>query len=173
MKIEGKMAAEITQKNTKANDSKDGRECELSIAVSVKQEEAVKKWGEEFSALAFSSMRPIEGIGEDEGNALAFLQDKIKPSRKRFIYPIHRIGIDDEVIEAQPELVDIETVDGEARVIAHIKIPVDVGRTKLLTYLEGKVGCTVKIDFAVQQTGFEFKKKPAEAKVANAAVQKT
>jgi hypothetical protein len=173
MEISGKMNAEVKKITITANDSKDGREAELDIAVSVKQEEATKKWGEEFSTLAFSSMRPIEGVGEEEGNELAFLQSKIKPSKKRFVCSIHRIGIDDEIIESQPELLEIETIDGEARVIAHLRIPVDVGRKKLLSGLSEKVGSSVKIDFAVQQTGFAFKAKTVEAKAAIAAVKET
>lgn len=171
MNISGKMAAEVKKITIKANESNDGREAELDIAVSVKQEEATKKWGEEFSTLAFSSMRPMDGASEDEGNELAFLQSKIKPSKKRFVCTVHRIGIDDEVIESQPKLLEIETVDGEARVIAHLRIPVDVGRKKLLSSLSEKVGSSVKIDFAVQQVGFDFKKKTEQAKTATAAAQ--
>lgn len=150
MDITGKMAADVRQIVIKSNEANDGREANIDLAVSVKQDEAAKKWGEEFATLAFSSLRPREGTG-DEGDGLAFLQDKIKPAKKRFVCGMHRIDIDGETIDAQPELTAIDTVDGEARVIAHLRIPIDVGRKRLVSALSEKVGSTVKIDFAVQQ----------------------
>lgn len=157
MEITGKMSAEVQQIVIKSNESNDGRSATIDVEVSVKQDEATKKWGEEFSALAFGSMRVVQSDGDDAGDEMAFLQARIKPAKKRFVCGVHRIGIDEDVVDAQPELLDIETVDGEARVLAHVRIPIDVAKKKLLSSLTDKVGKTVKIDFAVQQPGFRFK----------------
>jgi hypothetical protein len=154
MEISGKMSADIKQVLIKCNKANDGREADVDLEISVRQEDAEKHWGEKFATLAFAGM--VEDEDDDGKTEPKHLQETIRPKKQQFVCGVHRIGIEDEVLEAQPQLVGLRTVDGEARVVAKVRIPIDTGRDKLITTIGKKVGFTVKIDFAVQQLGLKL-----------------
>ena len=161
MKIEGKLSADIKQVIVKQNQSNDGREAFIDLDAGVTKDEAEKKFGEDFATMAFSTMRVMEADpdAEDDVDAIAFLVDSIKPG-SRVVFELHTIDIDGEEVVAQPELRGVKTVDGEARVIAQLRVPVDVSKKALLNQLVGNVGKTVKIGFIPVQgsLGFEAAK---------------
>ena len=159
MRVEGKLNCDLRQVIVKQNQSSDGQEAFLDLDAGVTKDEAEKKFGEDFASLAFSTMRVLEAQDDDETDAIAFLVDSIKPG-SRVVFELHTIDIDGEEITAQPELRGIKTVDGEARVIAQLRIPVDVSKKALLNQLVGNVGKTVKVSFTPAQGSLDF----AEAK---------
>lgn len=164
MKISGKHNADIVGFSIKRNKSHDGREAAVDLEISIKQEEALSKFGEDFEKLAFATMRVIKAdIGDtDDVDSIAFLVDNVKPGH-RVVFERHRIALEEEVFEEQPEFLTIRTIDGEPRVIAKLRVPIDVGRTTLITSLAQKVGQTVKIEFEPKQAVLEFKKKNGKA----------
>lgn len=168
MKIKSKLNADIVAFNIKRNSAHDGREAYVDLEVSVRHEEAAKKFGEEFAALAFSTMRTIVAGEDDEGDKIGFLVDDIKPG-KNLVYERHivAIGEDKDEITAQPELLKISPVDGEQRVIAKIRLPVDVTKAGLISKLTKSVGQTVKVEFNPSQGELKFPKGNGAAKVAD------
>lgn len=152
MDLSGKWNGDVTGFAIKANKSHDGREAFVDVEISVKQDEAEKKLGADFAALAFSTLRVIEADPDDEEShdGFAFLVDSVKPGR-RVVCQLHRVVIGDEEVTVQPELRGIRTIDGEARVVAQIRIPVDVSKKALLNSLTGQVGQTLKIEFEPAQ----------------------
>ena len=150
MKLKGKFNAEIDQLLTKRNKSNDGRTTFVDLEVAVDHDDAEKKWGADFATLAFATMRTVEAEGEDDEETVAFLVDRVKPNQ-RFAFELHRISLEDETIDVQPKLIDIRTVDGSSRVVAKIRLQIDVGRDKLISALTGKVGQTIKLEFDPKQ----------------------
>jgi len=153
MKIILKTAADIVGFQIKRNKTHDGREASVDLDIGVKREDA-SKFGEEFEALAFATMRVMEN-DKDGGNSFSFLVDSIKPGH-RVVYEQHRIKIAGQNISEQPELLGIRTVDGEARVVVRVRIPIGVDKAALISELATKVGQTIKVEFEPQQAGFEF-----------------
>jgi hypothetical protein len=165
MKLKCKLDADIVGLIIKRNKTNDGREAFVDIDIVVKREGAEKRWGDDFVALAFATLQvraDPDADGED-GQSYSFLVDSLKPNN-RLVFERHRIELEEEAIEVQPELTGIRTVDGAAQVIARLRLPIDVGRKKLLSNLASKVGVTVKLEFSPQQASFEFKrgKEPEE-----------
>ena len=157
MKITGKFGADIVGIHIKRNKSHDGREAFVDIEIDVRQEDAEEKFGPNFALLAFGTMHDVRtGEDEEEGtDKIAFLQDSITPGR-RVVFEKHKIEIDGEQIVAQPGLLKIQTVDGEARVVNKIRIPVDAQKKALISKLMENVGGVVKVSFSPQQASFDF-----------------
>lgn len=153
MKCKGKFNADVVNFHVKTNKANDGREASVDIEIGLKQEEAKKKFGDDFESLAFSTMRVMEG--EDGGDTFRFLVDSVKPG-SAVVFERHRVAVDDEEIECQPELLSIKPVEGEAKVVAKIRLSVDVGKKALLNKLCGSVGQVVKIAFNPQQGTLNF-----------------
>jgi hypothetical protein len=156
MKLKLKTPADIVGFNIKRNKSHDGREAVVDLEIGVKQDDA-SKWGEEFKALAFATMRVMENE-KDGGNSVAFLVDSIKPGH-RVVFERHTVNIAGQKINEQPEMMSIRTVDGEARVVARIRLPIAVEKAALIGELVTKVGQTVRVEFEPEQVQFEFKHK--------------
>jgi len=154
MEISGQMIAYVKHVLIKCNDGNDGTEADVDLEIWVRKEDAEKNWGEKFLTLAFAGM--VEDEDDDGKTKPRHLQESIKPKKQQFVCAMHRIGIEGEVFEAQPRLVGLRTVDGEARVVAKVRIPVDTGRETLLTALGRKVNQSVKVNFDVQQLGLNL-----------------
>ena len=151
MEFSGKWTAYVTGFQIKANASHDGQEAHVDLEIGIKQEEAENKLGKDFATMAFSTMRVMEAQGDEDTDAIAFLVDSVKPGH-RVVFPLHAIDIDGQEITAQPELRGIKTVDGEARVIAQLRIPVDVSKKAMLNKIIGQVGGSpIKIDLSPVQ----------------------
>lgn len=119
MRIEAKLQAEVAAFNVKPGCAT------IDIEVGVKQDGALKIWGDEFESLAFSSMRLRDGKDE---TSVEFLVDKVTPG-KRVVMEVHQIDYTsiDKVkvtLKGQPELRCIKTCPGEAKVIACLRLPV-------------------------------------------------
>ncbi len=156
MKIKGKLNADIVGFAIKRNKSHDGSEAAVDIDVGVTEEDAKEKFGADFHVLAFGTMRVMEAEGDDDVDAIAFMQDTIKPG-SRVVFESHKIKLDGETITEQPELLSIKTVDGEARVIARLRIPVKTDKTAAINSLVQSVGKTVKVEFNPQQGELELR----------------
>lgn len=139
----------------KANKSHDGREAWVDLEIGVKQEEAEKKFGEAFAILAFSTMRVQEAQGEDETDGIVFLQDAIKPGRV-MVAELHNVDIEGNQCTVQPELLRIRTVKGEARVVAMIRVPIDVSKASLINAMTKQVGKSVRVEFDPAQGVLSF-----------------
>ena len=151
--------AELRVKQTK-----DGREAFVDIDFAVSQEVAAVQWGEEFAALAFSTMRVIgSDPNDDEDSRIGFLFDSVKPGKKACVCEVHEIRLLDQRFEAQPELLRVTPVDGEAEVIARLRVPLDAGRENLISELAAKVGTGIKIEFDPKQTSLSFVPRAAPA----------
>jgi len=156
VKIKGTMNADVVGFSIKRNQAHDGREAFAYLEIRLDLETAEKKIGEDFVALGFSTMRVVEGDG-DEGDSVRHLVDRIKPGRHT-ILERHRIHIDDTEIEAQPELLAVIPVNGEAKVDARIRIPIDVSKASVINFLTKMVGETLKVKFNPQQGTLDFEK---------------
>lgn len=144
--------------------TKDGREAFVDIDFAVSQELAAVQWGEEFAALAFSTMRVTEvDRDDDEDSRIEFLFDSVKPGKKACVFEVHEIKLLDQRFDAQPELLKVTPVDGEAEVIARLRVPVDAGRENLISELAAKVGTGVKIEFDPKQKSLSFAPRAAPA----------
>jgi hypothetical protein len=150
MKLKGKFTADVHQLTTKANKSHDGRATFVDLDIAVDHDDAEKKWGQGFATLAFSTMRAVKAEQEGEEDTTAFLVDHVKPNA-RFVFEMHRISLEDETIDVQPRLMDIRTVEKSKRVVATLRLQIDVGREKLISALNGKVGDTTKLEFNPKQ----------------------
>jgi hypothetical protein len=169
VKCKGRMVADLVNLEVKSNKNNDGREASVDLDISIKQDAAKESFGDDFATLAFATMQTVDGPN-DTGDSIVFLVDSIKPGQ-RVVFEKHRIELEEQVFDAQPRMLAIRTVKGEARVVARVRIPIDVGRDKLLSVLAGKVGTTVKINFDPQQPGFDFKPRAADAEqIAQEAV---
>jgi hypothetical protein len=166
MKLSSKFTGDIVGVTIKRNKSQDGRDAFVDFDIGIDQAVAKEKWGDDFASLAFSTMRVIapdpDGDDEEEGNHIGFLVDSVKPNKK-FVFERHQVELEEERFECQPELLVIHMVDGAARVNARLRLPIDVGQTKLLSRLCEKVGKTVNVTFNPKQAGFEFAKAKPEA----------
>jgi hypothetical protein len=167
MKLKLKTPADIVGFTIRRNKSHDGREAAVDLEIGVKQDDA-SKWGEDFKALAFATMRVMEHE-KDGGNSVAFLVDSIKPGH-RVVFERHTVNIAGQKINEQPELLSIRTVDGEARVVARIRLPVAAEKAALISELVTKVSQTVRVEFEPQQGQFEFTHK-ADDKTREAAAR--
>jgi hypothetical protein len=152
--------AELRVKQTK-----DGREAFVDIDFAVSQEVAAVQWGEEFAALAFSTMRVTEADrDDDEDSRIEFLFDSVKPGKKACVFEVHVIKLlDQRRFDAQPELLKVTPVDGEAEVIARLRVPLDAGRENLISDLAAKVGTSIKIEFDPKQKSLSFVPRAAPA----------
>lgn len=156
MKLKFKTPADLVAFAIKRNKAHDGREATVDLDIGVKQEDA-GKWGDDFESLAFATMRVMEDE-KDGGNSVAFLVDSIKPGH-RVVFERHTVNIAGQKINEQPELLSIRTVDGEARVVARVRLPISVDKQILLNELVSKVGQTIKVEFEPAQGQFEFANK--------------
>lgn len=154
MKLKGTFSVDIRRFEIKSDSSNTGKEALVDIEIGLKQEEAEKKIGEDFVALAFSTMRVQEN---DEGeDGYHHLVDSIKPGRN-CILEQHRITIDDQPeFVAQPELLRIKPVDGEPKVTALIRIPIDVSKAAVINALTKLVGESVKVKLNAAQGELAF-----------------
>jgi len=155
MKITGKLAADIVGFSIKRNKAHDGSEAAVDIEVSVSEDDAKGKFGDDFHTLAFGTMRVVEAEGDDDVDAISFMQDTIKPG-SRVVFEGHKIKLDGQTITEQPELLSIKTVDGEARIIARLRLPVKTDNTAAINSLVQSVGETVKCEFNPQQGELGF-----------------
>ncbi len=146
MNIETKTSADVVALTIKSNTQNDGKEAYVDVEIGVDQPEATAKFGEEFEGLAFSSMR-LHDTGEE--TKVIHLQDTIKPG-KRVVLEKHVIDFNGTVVKALPQLLSIRTIDGADRVVAKVRVPLDVG-TKLVTELTELVGKMVDMEFSPQQ----------------------
>jgi len=167
MKIKGKLTADVVGLQIKRDKSNDGREATVDFELGVSEPEAAEHWGEDFADLAFSTMRKRVIDIESGKEEIIFLTDSVKPNAE-VVYEKHQISLEGEVFEAQPELLSISTTKGVARVVARMRIPVDVGRTALLSALSAKVGNSITVDFDPKQ-GSLFDRKKGRAKAKDAA----
>lgn len=164
MRLKLKTSADLVKYTCKRNKEHDGREATIDLEVNVRKEDA-SKWGEDFEALAFATMRvmgPAENDDDDEGDSVGFLVDTIKPG-KRLVMELHELVLEGSKLEAQPELRAIRTVDGKARVTACLRIPVPVEKRVLVQVLTEKVGQVIKVEFEPTQAQFEFTRKAGAA----------
>jgi len=157
MKIKGKLTVDVVGLQIKRDKSNDGREATVDFELGVSEPEAAEHWGEDFADLAFSTMRKRVIDIESGKEEIIFLTDSVKPNSKA-VFEMHQVSLEEETIEVQPELLSIRTQEGVARVVARVRIPIDVGREKLLAALPVKVGASITIDFDPKQAGFDFKK---------------
>jgi len=149
MKIQTRCSADVAAFTIKRNQAHDGKEGFVDLEIGVEQKNATKSFGADFEALAFAMMQEVAS-GEDGAPKVVFLQDTIKPGR-RVVFERHVINLDGEQISEQPELLKIKTVDGDAKVIANIRIPVETARKKLVANLTQKVGEIVDVEFNPEQ----------------------
>lgn len=166
MRLQLKTVSDVVGLSIKRNKAHDGREAFVDLEIAVKQNEA-SKWGEDFEALAFATMRVNE---DDSGNSIAFLVDTIKPGH-RVVFEHHAVNIAGQQINEQPELMNIRTVDGEARVIARVRLPISVDKTALINELITKVGQTVSVEFNPQQLTIGFTRIQGEQAAAAVAAR--
>jgi len=156
MKIQGKFPADVVGFCIKRNQAHDGREAFVDIEVGVERQEAAARFGEEFETLAFATLFVRED--EDGSKSETFLVDTIKPN-KRVVFERHVIELEKKRIETQPELLSISTVDGYPKVVAKIRLPIDVSKADLINDLVQKVGKTISTEFNPEQAGFAFEVK--------------
>ena len=156
MQITGKMTAFVKQVLTKANKTHDGTTTDVDLEIAVKADDAAKKWGTKFATAAFSNF--VEAEDEDGVKESQWLQDKIKPARKRFICEKHQVALGDDVLETQPRIVDFTPVDGEPKVIVKVRIPIETTRAQLVGKLTKAVATELKVEFNVAQLAIEFRK---------------
>lgn len=155
MQFRGTFSADIKRLEIKSDSSNTGKEANVDIEIGFKQEEAAKKIGEDFVALAFSTMRVVENDEGEDGHH--HLVDSIKPG-KYCVLEQHRITIDDlGEFTAQPKLLSIIPVDGEPKVNARIRIPVDTSKSQLAAVMK-LVGQAVKVKFSPAQGELEFER---------------
>lgn len=168
MKLSLKQNADIEKIVIKSNNSNDGREAVVDLKMSIKKEGA-GKWGADFSDLAFSTMRIAEDPGDEE-NAIMHYTDKLRPS-KRIVMEHHTILIDGNLIDdAQPKLLSIEMIDGEARVVATFRVEIPVTKEAVIHFIAKNVGKSVKVEFNPKQTilGLTINRKSEQVQVAQA-----
>lgn len=156
MRIEAKTSADIVAINVKRNNSHDGKEAFVDLEIGIKEGEA-PNFGKDFADLAFSGMR--EEVTEEGAAKITHLQDSIKPG-SRVVYERHVIVLDGNKLKEQPELLNLKTVDGDAKVVAKVRVPVATTQTDLITSLMGKVGNVVAIEFNPEQQLMTLNKKP-------------
>jgi hypothetical protein len=148
MRIEAKTSADVVGLTIKRNQKHDGQEAYVDIEIGVKYDEAEKTFGEDFQILAFSSMRQVP-VGEEGTEKIIHLQDLIKPG-ERVVFEKHVIEINGTKLKEQPKLLHIKTVDGDAKAIAKLRIPIDVDST-LVAELTQQVGDVVEVQFNPEQ----------------------
>jgi hypothetical protein len=166
VRIQGKISADVDQVRTKRNKSHDGKTTTVDIDVSVKRDDAATKFGEDFEALAFATMRTrMVGEGDDAEERITFLQDDIKPGSV-IVLERHQIKIDGDLVEVQPQLLGVTTVDGEARVIVHLRIPVDSDRASQMG-ISDKVNKTIPVEFEPKQSELPLRKKRGALKAVD------
>lgn len=163
MKVKGTMNADVVGFSIKRNQAHTGKEANVDLEIGFKREEAERRIGEDFVALAFSTMRVVEGE-DDEGDSVKSLVDRIKPG-KNCSLERHRIVIitdpekeTETEIEMQPELISIVPVEGEEKVLARFRIPIDVSKASVINALTKLVGDTVKVRWNPQQGTLDFDK---------------
>lgn len=154
MDIKGKMKADIVGFAIKRNKAHDGREAIVDIDIGVSQEHAASRFGDEFSLLAFGTMRVFPAQTDDDEDTVGFYQDVIKPNH-RLVCAKHEIDLDGHRLTEQPKLIGIRTTEGKPYVIARLRIPVDV-TNELITKLAQSVGKTVDVEFEPQQGTLGF-----------------
>jgi len=157
MKWKGTFSADVIGFRIKRNGAHDGKDAELDLEIGVKEDGAESKFGEDFVALAFATKRVIKAYPSDKEavDAIGFLADKIRPGH-RVVFERHNVEVDGHDIIGQPELLSIETVDGEARVIARVRLQVDVSKKSAVNALVQLVGETVTTKWNPQQGTFDF-----------------
>lgn len=147
MHISAKVQGDLADLHIKRNQKHDGKEATVDIEIGIKQDES-DNWGEDFHDLAFASM--CERVSDDGAATLVHLQDTIKPN-KRVVYERHKMTIDGSVVRAQPELLALKTVEGEAKVVAKFRVPISTNAKELLGKLMDKVNTVIKVEFEVEQ----------------------
>jgi hypothetical protein len=150
LKIKGKFSADLVAFGIKRNQAHDGRSGHVDIDIGVEQEEAASKFGADFESLAFATMRVMEAVDDDDTDAIAFLQDSIKPG-KRCVFERHQINIAGHKIDDQPDILGIKPVDGSRKVVVRIRIGIDVEKSENVTYFGQHIGETVKVEFNPKQ----------------------
>lgn len=154
MKFKGTFSADIRRLEIKSDNTNSGKEANVDVEIGFKQDEAAKKIGDDFVALAFSTMR-VQANDEGE-DGFHHLVDSIKPG-KHCILEQHRIVIDGQAeFSTQPKLLSVVPVDGEPKVTARIRIPIDTSKGVLAEVMK-LVGQSVKVKFnpAQGELGFE------------------
>lgn len=154
MKIKGTMNADVVGFHIKRNQAHTGKEAYVDLEIRFDEENAAKKIGDDFVKLGFATMQVVEGEG-DAGDSVKSLVDRIKPGRN-CILERHRIEIDDHEFEAQPELLAVIPVEGEAKVDARVRIEIDVAKASVINFLTKMVGETLKVKFNPQQGNLDF-----------------
>lgn len=146
MIIRAKVSGDLADLHIKRNRKHDGKEATIDLEIGIRQQEAAN-WGVDFNDLAFSSMceRTQDGV-----TTLVHLQDTIKPNTQ-VVYERHVILIDGQKVKEQPKLLSMKTVEGEAKVIATVRVPVSVTQKKLLASLMDKVNSMVSLEFEPEQ----------------------
>ena len=167
MRVTGKLAGDLVGLHIRRNKNQDGREAHVDFNFGNTDQEAKTHWGHDFADFAFATMRTRVIDTESGKEEIYFLEDNHKPNAE-VVYEKHQISLEGEVFEAQPELLSISTTKGVARVVARMRIPVDVGRTALLSALSAKVGNSITVDFDPKQ-GSLFDRKKGRAKAKDAA----
>lgn len=149
MRIQAKCSADIVGFSIKRNQTHDGKEGFVDIEVGVDRQDASDQFGHDFDALAFATMMMVND-NEGAGEKIVFLQDTIKPG-SRVMFDRHIIEIDGHEIRDIPVLTGIKTIDGAERVIAKIRIPVEVTKKGLVSALTQSVGKVVTAEFNPEQ----------------------
>ncbi len=153
MKITGTVAADIRKLEIKSDNTNTGKEALVELDVGLTEQQARDKIGEDFVALAFSTMRVRENDEGEQG--FHHLVDSITPG-KNCVMEVHRIKFGEREISKQPEVTKIKPVDKEAKVVARIRVPIDTASTELLSELMQQVGQTVDVVFNPAQGELDF-----------------
>lgn len=118
----------IITKLTVEADKNGGKKASVTLVVSVDRDESAQ-WGEDFEDLAFGTMREMGATTVDDDEdalCIGFLVDKLKPG-KRWVPEMHEITIAGHTLHEQPVIHEIQTIDGESRVLVEmrLKVPAD------------------------------------------------
>lgn len=149
MRITGTFSADLIKFLIKSNESNDGREAQVDVDIGFDEDDAASAVGQDFATLGLATAVERE---EDGASSVVHLQDKAKPSRKRFgAFELHKIDIAGERIEAQPELLHVKGVDGKRSIVARFRIPIPVDKAKPLKALLDKVGKKISVEFDPKQ----------------------
>lgn len=151
MRIRGTFTADLIKFLIKSNESNDGREAQVDVDIALQEDDAKAAIGEDFATLALGTA--VDRIPEDGNVAeLVHLQDKQKPSKKRFgAFELHKIEIAGERIEVQPELLHVSGIEGQRAMVARFRIPIPVDKMKPLKALLDKVGKKISVEFDPKQ----------------------
>jgi hypothetical protein len=169
MNIQGKLTGDVVGVLTKTNKTFDGRETFVDIDCPVSREEGLELFGEVFEKVAFGSM--VMATNDDGETTPTHYQDNPKPGSK-VVFEKHTYRVVGHDIVGQPEFRGIKTIQGEERVMAKLRLPVetDSPAVELLRQKAGRSPVTVEFTPTQAQLAFSAKRgESAVERINNAA----